>query len=575
MYYFPGIGRSFNTAYSAYGNHGTSSFSNQQNSGRAVNHFHPARRATHSNTKSEKSDLNPAPSTKYSWRKVDVAPKLHEINSNKPYSVGTKSDKNVISSGESHFTGLRRENTEPQGTGKDKLTSNIATTSETLLSSTTVLNNLQSVSRSPSAPTVMTLKSEPVAEVSVEGVKKGVSHSVVSKQKGVEHETGILDKSTQLYVPQSSMEQNKAINETAVSVSTSVFNPIALRRAKTQHSFGLSETKRVNMDAKLKALSSNLKDELKKTEEQIHFLKQNLTEQKSLITLKKNLTEPSNLLSEKRKRYKPTDNLVYLQTVEKQQSDTSQVKQMLTKSPEKSNATEAGTHTTVSDSVYISSSPYKLVKCQSSPQKVFSNTPELTSSTKNTTQGNVLQTKLKFETAVAEPVGKGQPSRVMNEDLNGTSVFKKTKYSLRRIQSAPAGKMKKTPSKFVRVSKYSIRKVRRSLSNKSNEDLSENTGQKLLSNRSRNQYASRFVKSKYKSSAWHKRQYSTAFNRYPCHTKHPKWNTNYLQSRRGRPFYTSPKLHPKVHWNNVAGHRYSPKLSLPYQQNYKGKYFGE
>ena len=574
MYYFPGAGRYFNPAYSAYGNHSTSAFSNQQNSGR-INHFHPSRRATLSYTKSEKNDLNPAPSTKYSWRKVDVAPKLHEINSNKSYPVATKSDKNVLSSGKSHFTGLRRENTEPPGTGKDKLTSNIGTTSETSLpsTSTTVLNNLQSVSSSPSVPTVMTLKSEPVAEVSVEDVKKGVSHSVVSKQKGIEHDTGIIDKSTQLYVPQSSMEQNKAINETAVSVSTSVFNPIALRRAKTQQSFGLSETKRVHMDAKLKALSSNLKDELKKTEEQIHFLKQNLKEQKSLMTLKKNLTEPSNLLSEKRKRYKPTDNLVNLQTVEKQPSDTSQVKQMLTKSPEKSNAIEAGTHTTVPDSVYISSSPYKLVKCQSSPQKVFSNnTSEFTSSTKNTctTQANVLQTKFKFETAVTEPVGKDQPSKLLNEDLNGTSVFKKTKYSLRRIQSAPAGKTKKTPSKFVRVSKYSIRKVRRSLSNKSNEDLGESNRQKLLSNRSRNQYASRFVRSKYKSSAWHKRQYSTAFNRYSYHTNHPKWNTNYLQSRRGRPFYTSPKLHPKVHWNNVAGHRYSQRLSLPYQQNYKG-----
>ena len=502
-----------------------------------------------------------------------MAPKLHEINSNKPYPVAKKFDTNFLSSGESQFTGLKRENTEPLETVKDELTSNIGTTSETSLpsTSTTLLNNLHSVSRSPSVPTVMTLKSEPVAEVSVEGVKKGVSHSVVSKQKGVEHETGIIDKSTQLYVPQSSMEQNKAINETAVSVSTSVFNPIALRRAKTQQSFGLSETKRVNMDAKLKALSSNLKDELKKTEEQIHFLKQNLTEQKSLMTLKKNLTEPSNLLSEKRRRNKPTDNLVNLQTVEKQPSDTSHVKQMLTKSPEKSKAIEAGTSTTVPESVYISSSPYKLVKCQSSPQKVFSNnTSEFTSSTKNTTQANVLQTKLKFETAVTEPVGKGQPSKVMNEDLNGTSVFKKTKYSLRRIQSAPAGKTKKTPSKFVRVSKYSIRKVRRSLSNKSNEDLSENTGQKLLSNRSRNQYASRFVKSKYKSGAWYKRQYSTAFNRYPYHTKHPKWNTSYLQSRRGRPFYNSPKLHPKVHWNNVAGHRYSQRLSLPFQQNYKG-----
>ena len=572
MYYFPGAGRSFNTAYSAYGNHSTSAFSNQQNSGRAVNHFHPARRATHSYIKSEKNDLNPAPSTKYSWRKVDVAPKLHEINSNKPYPVATKSDKNVLSSVESHFTGLRRENTEPQGAGKEKLTSHIATTSETLLSSTstTVLNNLQSVSRSPSVPTVMTLKSEPAAEVSVEDVKKSVSHSVVSKQKGLEHETGILDKSKQLYVPQSSMEQNKAVNETAVSVSTSVFNPIALRRATTLSSFGPSECKRVNMDAKLKALSSNLKDELKKTEEQIHYLKQNLTEQKSLMTLKKNLTgkQPSNLLSEKRKRYKPTDNLVNLQMVEKQPSDTSQVKQLLTKSPENFNAIETGA--TVSDSVYISSSPYKLVKCQSSPQKVFSNnTPELFSSTKNTTQANVLQTKSKFETAVTEPVGKGQPSKEMNEE-NGTSVFKKTKYSLRRIQSAPAGKTKKTPSKFVRISKYSIRKVRRSLSNKSNEDQSENTGQKLLSNRSRNQYASRFVKSKYKSSAWHKRQYSTTFNRYPYHTKHPKWNTNYLQNRRGRPFYNSPKLHPKVHWKNVAGHRYSQRLTLPYQQNYKG-----
>ena len=573
MYYFPGAGRSFNPTYSAYCNHSTSAFSNQQNSGRAVNHFHPARRVTHSYTKSEKNDLNPAPSTKYSWRKVDVAPKLHEINSNKPYPVATKSDKNVISSGESHFTGLRRENTEPQGTGKDKLTSNIATTSETLVpsTSTTVLNNLQSVPSPPSVPTVMTLKSEPVAEASVENVNKGVSNSVVSKQKGLEHETGILDKSKQLYVPQSSMEQNMAINDSASSVSTSVYNPIALRRSTALSSFGPSECKRVKIDAKLKALSSNLKDELKKTEEQIHFLKQNLREQKSLMSLKKNLTEPSYLLSEKRKRYIPTDNLVNLQTVEKQPSDTSQVKQTLTKSPEKSNAIEAGTHTTVPDSVYISKSPYKLVKCQSSPQKVFSNnTSELTSSTKNTTQANVLQTKLKLETAVTEPVGKGQPSRVMNEDLNGTSVFKKTKYSLRRIQSASAGKTKKTPSKFVRVSKYSIRKVRRSLSNKSNEDLSENTGQKLLSNRSRNQYASRFVKSKYKSGAWHKRQYSTAFNRYPYHTKHPKWNTNYLQSRRGRPFYNSPKLHPKVHWNNVAGNRYSQRLSLPYQQNYKG-----
>ena len=571
MYYFPGAGRSFNTAYSAYGNHSISAFSNQQNSGRAVNHFHPARKATHSYIKSEKNDLNPALSTKYSWRKVDVAPKLHEINSNKPYPVATKSDQNVLSSVESHYTGLRRENTEPQGIGKDKLTSNIGTTSETSLLSNTVLNNLQSLSRSPSVPSVITLKSEPVAEASVEGANKGVNNSAVSKQKEIEHETGIIDKSTQLYVPQSSMEQNKAINVSASSVSTSMFNPIALRRAKTQLSFGPSECKRVNMDAKLKALSSNLKDELKKTEEQIHFLKQNLTEQKSLMTLKKNLTEPSNLLSEKRKRYKPTDNLANLQTVEKQPSDTSQVKQLLTKSPEKSNAIEAGTHTTVPDSVYISRSPYKLVKCQSSPQKVFSNnTSELTSSTKNTTQANVLQTKLKFEATVTEHLGKDQSSKVLNEDLNGTSVFKKTKYSLRRIQSAPAGKMKKTPSKFVRVSKYSIRKVRRSLSNKSNEDLNENTGQKLLSNRSRNQYASRFVKSKYKSSAWHKRQYSTTFNRYPYHTKHPKWNTNYLQSRRGRPFYTSPKLHPKVHWNNLAGHRYSQKLSLPYQQNYKG-----
>ena len=459
--------------------------------------------------------------------------------------------KSVQSASEAPKTILKCQNV----TSKDILVRKANKNSGISMTSTAVLINSQAISKHKDQLTHVLRKPEAVTGASVECAK---SSTVPKQSKLVNNETLLAEKTKQMQLPQDIVKENK-------TVATSV----------------------LKVDEKLKTLSNSLKDELRKAEQQIHLLKQNLTEQKSLLTLKKNLTKPNELVAEKAQPPEQSSDLVQFKNLKKKQTDILQLKQKFPshlKLPAKSIPNESKT---TSPDHFISRSPYKLVKCNTSPTPVLATQKlNLDNCAKNDSQSNVIKTNYKLQVVKSEPTNKDQPYCKTDVNLKQHNLpeFKKTKYSLRRIQSAPAGKLKreKPPSKFVKVSKYSIKRVRRSLSNKSNEDMDSKSRQKLVNNStSHSQLAARFIKSKYKinnkivpqnlnvvHSHWQKKQYGTRSDKYSLNTKILNWRTQQLPFRRSGQFYSGPKMQ----WRHVSAHRYKHYGRLPYQHNYKGWY---
>ena len=307
----------------------------------------------------------------------------------------------------------------------------------------------------------------------------------------------------------------------------------------------------VKVDDKLKTLSNSLKDELRRREEQINQLKKNLMEQKSLKKMKQQLKEPTRVDTVKQNVVDQT-----LGTLEGhdqphlQSTPVRQVKsctsspvrtqapflQQVTASPLRQSKYETNYSVTnlqtesldayplrqcksISSSPvgspiaristqdnFISKSPYKLVKCNSSPIASASACQKLDlgKNVPKIVQPKQLQTKYKLQNAAPAYGNKLFKNEFHSQTSQNTSrrtpVFKKTKYTLRRIKSEPgsAGKRAKTPTKFVK-SRYSLKRVRRSLSNKSNEELFGNSRFSTVNTpKSHSQFMARGIKSKYK-----------------------------------------------------------------------------
>ena len=306
-------------------------------------------------------------------------------------------------------------------------------------------------------------------------------------------------------------------------------------------------------DEKLKTLSNNLKNELKKTEEQINLLKKNLTEQKSLQTLKQQLKEPNshnvvkqNVVGQtigplegqdqmhvKGSPLKQVKSLTSSPVTSKvttlHQVNVSPLRQVKTETPaivtklhvesvdayplrqfksDSSSPVGSPIAKISSQDNFISKSPYKLVKCNTSPvmsavacQKFddrkhvpdIVQTKQLKTKCMDQNTKSVRENKALTKNEIGNRVS-GVPSRSTNP------VFKKTKYKLRRIKSEPgsAQKIAKTPTKFLKT-RYSLKRVRRSLSNKSNEELAGKSRYGATNTpKSHSQAVASGIKSKYK-----------------------------------------------------------------------------
>ena len=305
----------------------------------------------------------------------------------------------------------------------------------------------------------------------------------------------------------------------------------------------------VKVDDKLKTLSNSLKDELRRREEQINQLKKNLMEQKSLKKMKQELKEPTRVDTMKQNVVDKSlgtlegDDQLHLQSTPVRQvksCTSSPVRtqapflQQATASPLRQSKNETNCSVTnlqiesldayqlrqckssssspvriakiSSQDNFISKSPYKLVKCNSSPVASVSACQKLDlgKHVPKTVQPKQLQTKYKIQNAApayGNKLFKNEfHSQISQNTSRRTPVFKKTKYTLRRIKSEPgsAGKRAKTPTKFVK-SRYSLKRVRRSLSNKSNEEsFGKSRFSAMNTPKSHSQFVARGIKSKYK-----------------------------------------------------------------------------
>ena len=293
-------------------------------------------------------------------------------------------------------------------------------------------------------------------------------------------------------------------------------------------------------------MSGSLKDELKKTEESIHLLKQTLLERKSHIAGKKNLTEPQGSVLEKQK--------VSAQVIKENQISVSQTQQIrsVSRSPQMKAVVRTSNLDGVSayvDTQFISKSPYELVKSNTSPASA-SVTQKLNSDRSVGTRDRNFRThKVKSKYWIRNV--KSQENKDLNENKTDMSlnrmesdlpVFKKTKYSLRRVHSVPG---------------------RNSQVNK----VINNPG-------SHSQQTARFIKSKYKINKTGPQRFFKRRKRY--FTLERPWAYPYRKkdwkfrkqsyAMEIRKFYQRSRKH----WPQTAGYKYAGYGVWPYKQFYNG-----
>ena len=389
-------------------------------------------------------------------------------------------------------------------------------------------------------------------------------------------------------------------NPAAITVNQAIPKPIQGRPVKTT----ASTTSVGKVDEKLKTLSNSLKDELKKTEEQINLLKQNLTEQKSLLKLKQQLKEPKSPDAVKQRIVEQTPNILSSQD-QLHVINTSPLKQIKSNTPSPIRSPITMIHVnasplrqvksdspspvgapvtkTSSQDTFISKSPYKLVKCNTSPVVSAAACQKLNlhEHVQNNAQTKKVKTKYKVQNVKSVTRNKALVKNEIGSGLGGISnasnpVFKKTKYTLRRIKSEPGNtqKREKAPTKFLK-SRYSLKRVRRSLSNKSNEDVVGKSRFSVVNTpKSNSQYVARSIKSKYKVNniatpktfKWkqHFKEvvYSQVYDPYGKRPWKPRLNPHTFG--RNRTFYHMPKNK----W--ISRQRYRGNSGWPLQY-FKGK----
>lgn len=329
-----------------------------------------------------------------------------------------------------------------------------------------------------------------------------------------------------------------------------------------------------SVDKKLKALSDNLKDELKKTEEHIFLLKQNLTKQNSHLKLKQNQTISKSPVLQKPKSVDPICDGV----VDQNQTDTSvtwQFKPEDTCTSTVRSAVQVLNFSCISHqgSDFVSRSPYKLVKSNSSPASAMSMT-----ACQKLNVDDVVKTNMKsaIENQVVLKKERDIPlNQIANTD--SLSVFKKTKYTIRRVRSEPSHKFQnvKTPTKFVKLSRYSIRRVRQSLSNNSSEGSVTQCRYKVINNsKSLKQTVAQVIKSKYKINnvvkpgvIKHKQYFKTSNPQISNQYRTESWRFRVQPFNKIRKFYYTPKKH----WIPGGCQSYMGYSGSSYQKYLKGK----
>ena len=298
---------------------------------------------------------------------------------------------------------------------------------------------------------------------------------------------------------------------------------------------------------KIKSMSGSLKDELRKTEESIHLLKQTLLERKSHIAGKKNLTEPEGSQPEKQK--------VSAQVIKQNQISVSQSQQItsVSRSPQMKPVVRTSDVDSVStnvDTQFISRSPYELVKSKTSPVSA-SVTHKLNSDRSVRTHDRNFRTHQVKSKYWIRNVKSSQENKDLTEnktDMNlnrmesDLPVFKKTKYSLRRVQFVPG--------------------------------RNSQVNNVINNPRSHSQQTARFIKSKYKINRTGPQRFFKRRKRY--FTVERPWAYPYRRkdwklrkqsyAMEGRKFYQRSRKQ----WPHTARYKYAGYGVWPYQQFYNG-----